>query len=74
MILQYKDTIFGAPKKGPYKKPQPKITEPPKPRKKKVEAECIKVKEEKKETKANRLKVVVVNEKEEEFVEVDTTR
>ena len=74
LILLEKDTFFGVPKKGSKKKPQPKMTEPPKPRKKKIDAECNKVKEEKKETKANRFKVVFVNDKEEEVVEVDATR
>ena len=50
------------------------MTEPPKPRKKKVDAEGNEVKEEKKETKANRVKDVDVVVNEEEVVEVDTTR
>ena len=74
LILQDEDTSFGVPKKGFQKKPQPKMTEPPKPRKKKVDAEGNEVKEEKKETKANRVKDVDVVVNEEEVVEVDTTR
>lgn len=73
LILQDEDTTFGVPKKTT-KKPQPKITEPPKPRKKKVDAEGNEVKEEKKETKANRVKDVDVAVDEETVVEVDTTR
>ena len=50
------------------------MPEQPKPRKKKLDAEGNEVKEEKKETKANRVKDVDVVVNEEEVVEVDTTR
>lgn len=71
MIIQSEETTFGY---NRVKRPQPKITEQPKPRKKKVDAEGNEVKEEKKETKANRVKDVDVIIDEETVVEVDTTR
>ena len=63
------DIIFGVPKKS-VKEPLPKICEPLK----KVNAEYNKVKEEKKENNANRVKDFVVYVNEEEVVEVDRTR
>lgn len=66
-LLSYEEeTSFGVPKKGAKGKPPQPKAEPPKPRKKKTDAEGNEVKEEKKETKANRIKDVDVTVNEDE--------
>lgn len=73
IINQEEDTTFGVPKKQKARPPKPQA-EPPQPRKKKLDADGNAIKEEKKETKAQRVKDVEVTVNEDEIVEVDMSR